>query len=344
MRKEHVNTFKLGLFVTTAVVLFVVAIYFIGNDQNLFQPTFQLHAVFNNAEGLRPGNNVRYAGIDAGTVKKILITSDSTVTVVMSLHREMQNYIKKDAVASIGSDGLVGNRILNISPKSVGNGAADLVEDQDVIQSYSRIATDDMLEVLGKTNENIALFSLQLLKISEKINKGSGTMNMLLQDESLAADLRQSVANLKYTTWSLREMGSEMHNLVAGLEDGDGLLHRLLYDTTIMANVEGVSLRMDSLLSRDISPIVANLEDASRNIAGSSRSVQSLLESIESGEGPIGSLLRDTVMDADLKVTLANIQESSERFKENMEAMRHNFLFRGYFRKMEKIEKKSLKE
>ena len=165
MKKEKVNTFKLGLFVTSAVLLFVVAVYLIGNDQNLFQPTFQLQAVFQNAEGLKPGNNVRYAGIDAGTVKKILITSDSTVTVVMALHREMLDYIKKDAIASIGSDGLVGNRILNISP-AVGSGQAPLVEDEDVIRTYSRIATDDMLEVLGKTNDNIALFSLQLLKIS----------------------------------------------------------------------------------------------------------------------------------------------------------------------------------
>lgn len=343
MSKEKVNTFKLGLFVSSAMLIFVVAIYLIGNDQNLFQPTFQLQAVFQNAEGLKPGNNVHYAGIDAGTVKKILITSDSTITVIMALHREMKNYIKKDAIASIGSDGLVGNKILNISP-APGNGTAPLVEDQDVIMTYSRIATDDMLEVLGKTNENIALFSLQLLKISEKINRGTGTMNMLLQDETLAEDLRQSVQNLKYTTMSLRQLGGDMEQLVATLESGNGLLNSLLYDTTVMSGLSGVTEQLSGMLDRDISPILTDLEASSENIAASSASVRAILENIQSGEGPIGSLVRDTSMEMDLKQTLANIQESSERFKENMEAMRHNFLFRGYFKKLEKQERKSLKK
>ena len=343
MYKEKVNTVKLGIFVTTAVILFVVAVYFIGNDQNLFQPTFQLKAVFQNAEGLRPGNNVRYAGIDAGTVKKLLITSDSTITVYMALHREMQDYIKKDAIASIGSDGLVGNKIVNISP-AVGNATAPLVSDQDVIRSYSRIATDDMLEVLGKTNENIALFSLQLLKISEKINKGSGTMNMLLQDEALASDLQQSVNNLKYTTQSLQQMGAGLQNLVSGMEEGNGLLHDLLYDTTIMNNLQNISGEVEALLSQNMTSILVDLERSSDHIAESTAGIQTIVARLQAGEGAMGSLLQDTSMEMNLKQTLANIQESSERFNENMEAMRHHFLFRAYFKKLEKQEKKSLKK
>jgi phospholipid/cholesterol/gamma-HCH transport system substrate-binding protein len=342
MKKEKTDTFKLGLFVITAVLLFIVAVYLIGNDQNLFQPTFQLQAVFHNAEGLKPGNNVRYAGIDAGTVKKILITSDSTVTIVMALHREMQQYIKKDAIASIGSDGLVGNRILNISP-APGHSRAQLVEDQDVIGTYSRIATNDMLEVLGKTNENIALFSLQLLKISEKVNKGRGTMNMLLQDEMLADDLRQSARNLNYTTQALRQVGGRLQQMTAQLENGDGLLHDLLYDTTLMANLLVATEELEGLIQQNVSPILRELASSSANIAESSASMNSILAGIESGEGAPGSLLRDSSMEADVKQTLTNIQESSEKLKVNLEAMRHNFLFRGYFKKMGRQEKRSLK-
>lgn len=343
MAKEKVNTFRLGLFVTVGMALFIVAVYLIGNDQNLFQPTFQLHAVFQNAEGLKPGNNVRYAGIDAGTVKRIVITSDSTLRVEMALHREMQDYIKKNAIASIGSDGLVGNKIINISP-ATGNETAPLVADQDQLQSYSRIATDDMLEVLGKTNENIALFSLQLLKISEKINKGSGTMNMLLQDADLAEDLRQSVINLKYTSRLLQGISSEMRAAVAGINEGDGLLHDLLYDTTIMADLHGLSGQLENMVGQKVEPILTDLAASSENMLAASTSMKTMLEHIESGEGTIGSLLRDTTMEQDLKATLANIQESSERFKVNMEAMRHHFLFRGYFKKLERQEQRSLKK
>lgn len=342
MSKEKVNTVKLGLFVTTAVALFLVAVYYIGNDQNLFQPTFELRAIFQNAEGLKPGNNVRYAGIDAGTVKHIMITSDSTVQVTMGLHREMQSYIKKDAIASIGTDGLVGNKIVNISPASA-NSDTLLVEDRDLLSSYSRIETDDMLEVLGKTNENIALFSLQLLKISEKINKGSGTMNMLLQDQSMADDLRQSVANLKYTTRSLRSLGGEMRELIASFNDSDGLLYDLLNDTTVITDIQSISGKLDTMVSHRVSPILTDLEKSAVNIAESSASMKTLIQDISAGEGTIGSLLRDTSMERDLRSTLANIEESSVRFNENMEAMRDHFLFRGYFRKLEKQEKKSLK-
>lgn len=342
MSKEHVNTFRLGLFVTATVVLFLLAVYFIGNEQNLFQPTFQIHTIFQNAEGLKPGSNVRYVGIEAGTVQNIVITSDSTIRVEMILRRQMQSYIKKDAIASIGSDGLVGNKIINISPGQ-SNGAAPLVQDQDVIPSYSRLAAGDMLEVLGKTNENIALFSLQLLRMSEQINSGPGTVNTLLQDPDLAKDLVQTVTNLKYTTLMLREVGAEMKQAVSGLNQGEGLLHDLLYDTTIMADLHLMSGGLQQLMDQKIEPLFDTLQRSTEDIAQASEVLHEMMLGIKAGKGTIGTLLSDPTMENNLKQILSNVNQSTQRFNENMEAMRHHFLFKAYFRKLEKQEKKSLK-
>jgi phospholipid/cholesterol/gamma-HCH transport system substrate-binding protein len=237
----------------------------------------------------------------------------------------------------------VGNKIINISP-SLGNSPAPLVENQDVIQSYSRLATADMLEVLGKTNENIALFSLQLLRISEKINTGSGTLNRLLQDSILATDLGQTVANLKYTTHSLRGMATEMQQSLVNLNEGDGLLHDLLYDTTVMADLQTLSGSLKQLLDQKVEPLFTDIQQSTVSIAQASDALNEMLQQIKAGEGTLGSLLQDEDMETDLKQTLANINQSAQRFNENMEAMRHNFLFKGYFKKLEKQERKSLKK
>ncbi|MCB0629192.1 MAG: MlaD family protein [Saprospiraceae bacterium] len=336
MRKDNVNTFKLGLFVTIATLLFVFTVYLIGNEQNMFRPTFQLHAVFQNVEGLKRGNIVRYAGIDVGVVQEVQILSDSTLRVAMVLQKGMQPYIRKNAVASIGSDGLVGgSKIVNISP-GTGNETAASIDDLDIIRTYNRPDTDDMIEVLGKTNENLALFSGQLLEIAKKVNSAGGTANLLLEDATLASDLRQTVSNLRYTSQALRGMGVDMQQALTELNEGDGLLHELLYDTTIMADLKATSGTFNQMATQDLEPILLDLRQSVDNINQVSATARDILQQIDSGQGALGTLLRDPGAEQDLKETLDNINQSAQRFNENMEAMRHNFLFRKYFKKLEK--------
>ncbi|MCB0616540.1 MAG: MCE family protein, partial [Phaeodactylibacter sp.] len=173
MAKRTENTVKLGLFITIAVALFVAAAYLIGSQENMFGANLRISSVFSNVNGLQPGNNVRYSGINIGTVESITLLNDSTVQVNMKLDKKVQPYIKKDAVASIGSDGLVGSMLVNISP---GKGAEPMLEEGDVITSYSRVETEELLNTLGKTNENIALISNDLLRITNYMTRGKGTL------------------------------------------------------------------------------------------------------------------------------------------------------------------------
>lgn len=142
MKKTSKETFNLGLFVIIGMAIFIAAIYFIGEQKNMFDKTFTISANFNNVNGLMQGNNVRYSGINVGTVKNINMINDSTINVELVINEKMVKHIKKDAIATIGSDGLVGNMIVNIIP---GEGSAQPISQGDIIESYTKIGTGEML-------------------------------------------------------------------------------------------------------------------------------------------------------------------------------------------------------
>ena len=154
MKKTTNEKLKLGVFVIVGLLLFIVAIYLIGNRQNMFTKTFTISASFNNVNGLVLGNNVRYSGINVGTVTSIEMLNDSVIRVDMKIEEKMVQHIKKDAIATIGTDGLVGNMIVNIIP---GEGKEPVISSGDIIKSYSKIGADDMLNTLSVTNENAAI-------------------------------------------------------------------------------------------------------------------------------------------------------------------------------------------
>ena len=114
------NNIRLGIFVTIGMLLLITAIYFIGNRQHLFSRTIRISGLFKDISGLQIGNNVRFSGINIGTIEDIVIVSDSMVRVDMILEQKTQKFIKSDAIAVIGSEGLMGNKVLNITAGSFG--------------------------------------------------------------------------------------------------------------------------------------------------------------------------------------------------------------------------------
>jgi phospholipid/cholesterol/gamma-HCH transport system substrate-binding protein len=339
MAKERAKNIRLGLFVLISITLFIIAIYILGNQKNMFRPTFQIHAVFENTRGLKPGNNVRYSGIEAGTVEAVTILNDTAIQVTMVLEKNLQPYIKKNAVADIGTDGLVGNALVNIKPGK-SKLPVEAVKEGDIIKTQENISTDEMLNTLGATNENIAAFSVHLLDISRKLNEGEGAMAVLLQDDQLANDLRQSIRNLRATSYALAQTGQQMESTLKELEQGDGLLNSLLYDTTVMADLQQFTGRLNGLLEDKIDPLLAELNKSGEDISQSSQSLQNILQELDEGKGAAGVLLNDTLMEDQMREMLMNLNQSSERLNENMLAIREHFLFKKYFRKMEKEEGK----
>jgi len=326
MDKTSLEKLRLGIFVIVGTTLLVVAAYLIGNRQNMFGNTFTIHAVFKNVNGLEKGNNVRYSGIGVGTVKDIVMENDSTINVVMSIQENMIKHIKNNAIATIGSDGLVGSMIVNIVP---GGGSGSGIKSGDQIVSYSRIGAEDMMSTLNVTSENAALLTADLLKVTAALTKGEGTLGRLLNDTAMAKNLEQTILNLKLTSAKANNTIEEVNRFVNAANSEN--------------SVVGVLLR-DSLAGLEIKQIIHNLESASYRMENLTVNLDSVVSGISEGEGALNYLAKDTILVQRLEATMKSIEEGTARFNENMEALKHNFLTRGYYKKMAKEEQKKAKK
>lgn len=335
MRKEQTNVTKLGVFVTISVILFTIAVYYIGNKQNLFGANFRVGTVFSHVKGLQPGNNVRYSGIDIGIVDRIEILNDTTIQVEMLLERQVRSFLKKNAVAKIGSDGLVGNVIININP---GQGEGQLIKEGEFIGSHSTVETDEMVNTLGTTTENIALLTVKLLEITNAIQEGEGPVARLMHDPQLSQNLNQTFENLNRTSANIEALSKQFQQ---NLKQEDGALGFLLQDTLFSDQVSQLTLNLDTLILYRTQPILHNMEEASIDIAQTSASLRIISQELDRKQGLLGTIIKDSIAAQDLRQILSNLNEGTYRFNENMEAMKHNFLFRKYFKKQEKEAKKA---
>ncbi|GAB5400556.1 MAG: hypothetical protein Aureis2KO_21410 [Aureisphaera sp.] len=323
MKKKRSQIVKLGVFVVLGTLLLISALYFIGNRQHLFTKNIDIYAMFSNVNGLQVGNNVRYSGIDMGTVNAIQIKSDTLIMVKMLLREEQTKYIKKNAVATIGSDGLVGNMIINIIPRE---GTSLPLTKGDTIRSYSRIGTDDMLTTLNVTNENAALLTADLLKITTEILEGDGALAMLIRDESLAQDLKVSIKQLRIASVSTSAMIEDLQAKVGSIDMDNSAMGLMLTDS-----IEGDKIKKT----------LTHFETLGERFNEVGASLDSIMGTIENGNGVLSYLTTDTSAVRQIDTTLIHIKESTQRFNENMEALRDNFLFRRYFRKKERKEKRN---
>jgi phospholipid/cholesterol/gamma-HCH transport system substrate-binding protein len=325
MEKTVTQKISLGFFVIIGLIIFVLAIYFIGDKQKMFGRTNHLTAVFNNVNGLQLGNNVRYSGINVGTVRGIEMVNDTVIRVDMIIDDAILKHIKKDAIATISSDGLVGNMIISITP---GEGTQPLVKAGDEIRSFNRIRTDDILNTLNVTNKNAALITTDLLKITKKMTEGKGTLGLLVSDTIMGNDLKETMNYLKLTSKGTLTTVTNLNAIITTLNDKN--------------NVIGVI--KDSAVANKIKNIVINLDQSSKGINKVVTNLNATILNIKDGKGAINYLSNDTKLVRKIDSTMTNINDASFRLNENLEALKHNFFFKGYFKKLEKEKLKEQKK
>jgi phospholipid/cholesterol/gamma-HCH transport system substrate-binding protein len=212
--ETHTQKFKvrLGLFVAGGIALFVITIFIIGKQKNLFNPVFKLSTTFYNVSGLQVGNNIRFSGINVGTVDNIIIINDSTVRVDMMIKKEVQQFIKSDCEVAIGSEGLIGDRLIVITQ---GSAEAPLAKEGQQLASAEPVETDAIMASLQVTAGNAEIISQQLAEIMTKVNNGNGTLGRLIQDSTIAENLNQTMSNLKKSSKGLDEnMEAAKHNFL----------------------------------------------------------------------------------------------------------------------------------
>ena len=271
MKKELEYTWKLGMFVIIGLVLFTGTIYYVGKQQNLFGSTFHLKSNFKTVSGLQVGNNVRFSGINIGTVSEIQLINDSSVVVNVLIDEQVQKFIKSDASASIGSDGLMGDKVLTISP---GINSNTIVKDNDYIASKTPIEMGDIMGSVQKSVDNAGVITKQLAEFSYKMNNGNGALSKLVTDEKFAENLKGTLSNLEISSNEFAKFTLKMNN----------------------------------------------------------------------DKGALSKLVTDEKMGITVDSTLTNLNTSMKGLSEIMEAAKHNFLFRGYFNKKQKIEDKKQEE
>lgn len=193
---------KLGLFVAAGFAIFVIAIFLIGRQKNLFDPVFKLTTTFYNVSGLQVGNNIRFSGINVGTIGNIVLINDSTVQVDMIIKKSVQQFIKTDGLAAIGSEGIIGDRVLIITQ---GSSVAESVKDEEFISSVEPVETDAIIISLAVTAVNFEIISKQLAEIMTNINQGNGTLGRLIQDSTIAENINKTIINLRKSSKGLDE-------------------------------------------------------------------------------------------------------------------------------------------
>jgi phospholipid/cholesterol/gamma-HCH transport system substrate-binding protein len=212
--EAHSQKFKirLGLFIAGGLTLFVLAIFIIGKQKNLFNPVFKLSSTFANVSGLQVGNNIRFSGINVGTVDNIRIVNDTTIRVDMLIKKDVKQFIKSDCEVAIGSEGLIGDKMLKISQGSSG---APMVKDGQQLASAEPVELDAIMGSLQVTASNAEIISQQLAEIMYKVNEGRGTLGRLIQDTAIANNLSQTMINIKSSSKGLDEnMEAAKHNFL----------------------------------------------------------------------------------------------------------------------------------
>lgn len=185
------RAFRLGLFILATLLVFAGGIFWIGSKRFLFNSTYRLNADFQNVAGLIDGAEVRVGGVSEGTVKRIELPRrvNEKVRVVMDMKSGTRDVVKKDSTAAIKSEGLVGDKYVEIS---FGSDRAEKVNSGDSIQSEPPLQisdlmkkTDSILNSAQGAMESVDDTANNLKNISSKINQGSGTMGALINDRTV---------------------------------------------------------------------------------------------------------------------------------------------------------------
>jgi phospholipid/cholesterol/gamma-HCH transport system substrate-binding protein len=197
MRTTSSQKIKIGLFTFIGIMILVLAVFFIGNQKSLFNSTFRVYGTFRNVSGLTVGNNVRFAGINVGVVESINIVNDSSVRVDLTLNNSVKKFIKKDSKLSIGSDGLMGDKLIVIAPGGINS--TQEIEAGNQLTSVNPVDVDKIITKLTRVADNAEKMTSDLSEIVAKVNNGKGSIGRLLNNDKIARDLEGTVKQAQTT-------------------------------------------------------------------------------------------------------------------------------------------------
>ncbi len=308
MENRTSNYIRLGIFVFTAVIVFVLAVYYLGSKQHLFRRNFVIHTDFRTVKGLKPGNNVRLLGIDVGTVAGITIMNDSIVRVSMSLDEDIKQFIRKDSKVEIDNEGLMGSKIITIFP---GSNSAGFVEDGDHLASTETVNVEDILSELERTTGYTTKVASNLSEITRKINQGEGDLGRLVNDNMLKSELDRTAMEIRMLVQDLRDITDKVNS-------ADNDLGRLLNSREI---TDRAALA------------VQNLDSASADARQFARELSVAAREINYGNGTIHRLIYDTLLIRSIDTTIMKVNNGIEEVVGSAGAVRESWIVNLFSKK-----------
>jgi phospholipid/cholesterol/gamma-HCH transport system substrate-binding protein len=327
---KNTRAFVVGIFTFIGIAILVVTILTLGGQQKTFQKSIMVRAVFDDINGLQKGNNIWFSGVKIGTVKKISFVGNSQVEVDMNIDEKSKQYIRKNAKARISSDGLIGNKIIVIYS---GASKSPSVEDGDLLGVEKAMNPDEMMSTLQANNNNLFAITTDVKGITKEIAAGKGTVGKLLTDETLINDLHLTMLRLRRASMNAERLSASVASFAAQLNKKGTLANELVTDTTVFSKLKATATQIENV-AKNASVVVDNLNNTSSQLGNS----------LNNKSTPVGMLLNDEDVAADIRVILSNLQSASQKLNEDLEAVQHNFLLRGYFKKKAKQESEELKE
>jgi phospholipid/cholesterol/gamma-HCH transport system substrate-binding protein len=306
---ENKRSLIVGLFVFIGLIILVAGILVMGTQQNKFSKNLKVTSYFKDVKGLKVGNNVWFSGVKVGIVKEIAFESVENVRVTMNIEEKNSQFIRKDVLATLGSDGLIGNSIISLVG---GNAQTPQIQEGDVLQ---------------ENGTNLSVITQNFAKLSQQMVDGKGVVGALMTDDAIATNLKTSVQSMNKV---MTDASVAVNNLVAltqKLNSNQGLIHDLTTDTKVFASLRDAAAQLQGV-TQTANALVENLNQTSSRL--------------NDKDNAIGVLTNDPAAAQEIKQILRNLNTSTEKLDQNMEALQSNFLFRGFFKKKEKEEQKEV--
>lgn len=309
-----------GLFIAAGLFILILGIFTLGGQQKTFVSGLRITARFSDVSGLIKGENVWFSGVKIGTIKKITFSGMHQVDVEMNIDGAVQKYIHKNSGAKISSEGFIGNKNVVIDG---GTADAPIIQNGDVLMADKMLSTDDIMKTLQQNNQNLLSITGNMKKLTSQIVEGKGLVGALLTDSSMATRFRGIVQGLQNTTESTQRMAMSLNRLSNKMNTKGGLADKVFTDTTVFNRLQNSATEFQAAGAK-ANTLVENLDRASNKL--------------NSNDNALGLLLNDQQAASQLRTTINNLQTGSVTLNEDLEAVQHNFLLKGFFKKKAKQE------
>ena len=297
-----------GLAIAVGIAVIVAALITVGAANGTLGRSIDVTVDFDDVQGLREGDKVRYAGVNVGTIDDLELAGKDGVRVTLAVDRSAAEVIPSDVAGRLGSDGLIGNRLVDL----VGGSSTAPLSDGDAIAATESVSSDTLMADLQSTNEEVRLLIGDLRTVTQGVARGEGTAGRLLVEDDLYEDVSATVNELRVVTSQTKELTKHLTSLAAAANSPDHLPYQVVHDTDTWPTVSAD-------LKRASGEGVAIVTDLRSTLARKNT--------------PLGVMLNDEAAGQDLGETLDSLNTSSDMLQENLLAMRSNMFFRRYFRK-----------